>query len=368
MSSRRRSHPCRRLSGSTGRRWPRCTGDWSNSPARRWSSSTAPRHSPSPEILQPHCISLTTSIYTATCTSIPPGPICCDGSAAPTRPGRPIVERSSWPPRRPNGDSRPAGSTSSSDDLSPGRTLVRRLYMSDNKAVFKRFDDAVSTGDLDRIAKTIDEVFHPDVLISTPLPVEATGAEALKQVWAMLLRAYPDLHVTVEDVIADGDKVVVRNTVTGTHQGTYMGLAPTGKTITYVEIFILRFVYDAPCLRDAAVDEAEDEDLAVRDGLAGRRQPHVRALMGAGDRVPDDHLVAVGDHVLDRDVQVGVGAQQHRPDLLEGFCPGRLDRQRRADEHVGVEDLVDRLRDAVEVAGTDRIVEALEYRFVVAHI
>jgi len=114
--------------------------------------------------------------------------------------------------------------------------------MSDNKAVFKRFDDAVSTGDLDRIAKTIDEVFHPDVLISTPLPVEGTGAEALKQVWAMLLRAYPDLHVTVEDVIADGDKVVVRNTVTGTHQGTYMGLAPTGKTVTYGEIFILRFV------------------------------------------------------------------------------------------------------------------------------
>jgi len=114
--------------------------------------------------------------------------------------------------------------------------------MSDNKAVFKRFDDAVNTGDLDLIAKTIDEVFQPDVLISTPLPVEATGAEALKQVWAMLLHAFPDLRVAVEDVIADGDKVVVRNTVTGTHQGTYMGLAPTGKTVTYGEIFILRFV------------------------------------------------------------------------------------------------------------------------------
>jgi len=114
--------------------------------------------------------------------------------------------------------------------------------MSDNKAVFKRFDDAVNTGDLDLIAKTIDEVFQRDVLISTPLPVEATGAEALKQVWAMLLHAFPDLCVTVEDVIADGDKVVVRNTVTGTHQGTYMGLAATGKTVTYGEIFILRFV------------------------------------------------------------------------------------------------------------------------------
>jgi steroid delta-isomerase-like uncharacterized protein len=74
------------------------------------------------------------------------------------------------------------------------------------------------------------------------LPVEAAGAQALKQVWAVLLRAFPDLHVAVEDVIAEGDKVVCRNTVTGTHQGEYMGRPPTGKSITYNEIFIIRFV------------------------------------------------------------------------------------------------------------------------------
>ncbi|MFC6896960.1 ester cyclase [Nonomuraea dietziae] len=67
------------------------------------------------------------------------------------------------------------------------------------------------------------------------------GAQALKHIWAMLLRAFPDIHVTVEDVIAEGDKVVCRNTVTGTHQGEYMGLPPTGKSITYSEIFIVRF-------------------------------------------------------------------------------------------------------------------------------
>ena len=79
------------------------------------------------------------------------------------------------------------------------------------------------------------------MLIRTPLPIEATGAEALKQVFAMLLRAFPDLHVTVEDLIAEGDKVVARNSVTGTHQGEYMGLPPTGRTVTYNEIFIFRF-------------------------------------------------------------------------------------------------------------------------------
>jgi steroid delta-isomerase-like uncharacterized protein len=113
-----------------------------------------------------------------------------------------------------------------------------------NKATFRRFDDAVNTGDAELISKTIDELVEPDVLIRTPLPVEATGAQALKQVWAMLLRAFPDLHITIEDLLAEGDKVVIRNTVTGTHQGEYMGLPPTGKSVTYNEIFILRFAND----------------------------------------------------------------------------------------------------------------------------
>lgn len=113
--------------------------------------------------------------------------------------------------------------------------------MSDNRAVLERFDEAINSGDLDRISQAIDEAFHPNVIISTPLPVDATGAEALKQVWAMLLRAFPDAHVTVEDVIEEGDKLAVRDTVTATHQGPYLGLAPTGKAVTYSEMFILRF-------------------------------------------------------------------------------------------------------------------------------
>jgi predicted ester cyclase len=61
-------------------------------------------------------------------------------------------------------------------------------------------------------------------------------------VFGRLHRAFPDLRVTVEDVIAEGDKVVGRNAVTGTHQGEYMGVPPTGKSVTYDEIFIARFV------------------------------------------------------------------------------------------------------------------------------
>jgi steroid delta-isomerase-like uncharacterized protein len=110
-----------------------------------------------------------------------------------------------------------------------------------NKAAFQRFHDAANTGDIEVISKAIDETVAPDAVIRTPLPIDATGADALKQIWAMLLRIYPDIHLTVEDLIAEGDKVVGRTTVTGTHQGEFMGVAPTGKSVTYNEMFIFRF-------------------------------------------------------------------------------------------------------------------------------
>ena len=111
-----------------------------------------------------------------------------------------------------------------------------------NKATFRRFRDAMNTCDLEFISKTIDELVEPDATIRTPLPGDATGAEVLKHVWAVLLRAFPDLHLTVEDLIGEEDKVVARIVVTGTHLGEYMGMEPTGKSIAYDEIFIFRFV------------------------------------------------------------------------------------------------------------------------------
>ncbi|HEX9496815.1 MAG TPA: ester cyclase [Mycobacterium sp.] len=110
-----------------------------------------------------------------------------------------------------------------------------------NKATFRRFRDAMNTCDLEFISKTIDELVEPDATIRTPLPGDATGAEVLKHVWAVLLRAFPDLHLTVEDLIGEEDKVVARIVVTGTHLGEYMGMEPTGKSIAYDEIFIFRF-------------------------------------------------------------------------------------------------------------------------------
>jgi steroid delta-isomerase-like uncharacterized protein len=110
-----------------------------------------------------------------------------------------------------------------------------------NKATLQRLLDASNSHDGELMAKTIDDAFHPGAQARTPLPTGATGAEVIKEVFAKLHRAFPDLHITVEDMIAEGDRLVSRQTVTGTHRGEYLGVPPTGRTVTYDEIFILSF-------------------------------------------------------------------------------------------------------------------------------
>jgi steroid delta-isomerase-like uncharacterized protein len=121
------------------------------------------------------------------------------------------------------------------------RTQMSAAHETSNKATVRRLLDAVNTGDAELVSQTIDEVFDPDVKQHTPF--EATGVQTFKEmVFARLYRAFPDLHITIEDLIEEGGKVVEKDTVTGTHQGEFNGLPPTGKSVSYNEIFIMRFV------------------------------------------------------------------------------------------------------------------------------
>lgn len=115
------------------------------------------------------------------------------------------------------------------------------MRQTSNKATVRRFHDASNSGDAELMSKTIEELVTPDAVIRTPVPIKGTGAQKLKAVFMTLHRAYPDLRVTIEDLIEEGDRVVSRNTVTGTHRGEFMGQPPTGRSITYNEIFIFRF-------------------------------------------------------------------------------------------------------------------------------
>ena len=58
----------------------------------------------------------------------------------------------------------------------------------------------------------------------------------------MFYKGFPDLHTTIEDIIAEGDKVWIRVKATGTHTGEFLGLTPTGKKITITSVDIFRIV------------------------------------------------------------------------------------------------------------------------------
>jgi predicted ester cyclase len=91
----------------------------------------------------------------------------------------------------------------------------------ENKALMRRAYEAVNQGDL----TAFFELFTPDfVLHNGSMTIQ--GLEAFKQIEAMLLTALPDLHYTVEDLIAEGDKVAVRLTARGTQHGGVSGRPP----------------------------------------------------------------------------------------------------------------------------------------------
>jgi len=110
------------------------------------------------------------------------------------------------------------------------------MGVDENKALSNRvWEEIWHQGNLSRI----DEIFAPDAVAHDP-GMELRGTEAIKQFVASMRAAFPDLHYTVEDQIAEGDKVVTRYTGRGSHQGEILGIPPMGKQITYTGILIQR--------------------------------------------------------------------------------------------------------------------------------
>jgi predicted ester cyclase len=84
----------------------------------------------------------------------------------------------------------------------------------------------------------LDQVIGPSY-VNHSMPAPAPGAEGFKQVTAMFLAAFPDLRVVVEDTLAEGDKVASRGYFAGTHRGSFMGVAATGKPVhvAYIDVW-----------------------------------------------------------------------------------------------------------------------------------
>lgn len=128
-----------------------------------------------------------------------------------------------------------------------------------NKAIVRRIWEEVFN---QRNLALADELLTPDSInYEAPPGITRDGPESLKQIVQMLTAAFPDHYMTVEDMIAEGDKVVTRTTFSGTHQGAFMGIPPTGKHFTQQQVHIVR-----------VVDGKAVEHRAVRDDVSMMQQ------------------------------------------------------------------------------------------------
>jgi steroid delta-isomerase-like uncharacterized protein len=106
-----------------------------------------------------------------------------------------------------------------------------------NKALVRRWLAEMDKRNL----HIVDELVAVDYIDhNPPIPDLTPGREGVKQANALLLTAFPDASHTIEDQIAEGDKVVTRMTVRGTFVGEYLGIPPNGKQITAEGIMIHR--------------------------------------------------------------------------------------------------------------------------------
>ena len=102
--------------------------------------------------------------------------------------------------------------------------------------VLRCFEEAFNR----RNGAVVDDFFAPYVVYHART-TDVHGLEGMHQLVTSLLTAFPDFQVTPEDVVAEGNMVVIRFTNRGTHQGAFLGIPPTGKQVSWMGVDLFRF-------------------------------------------------------------------------------------------------------------------------------
>ena len=110
------------------------------------------------------------------------------------------------------------------------------MSLEENKAITRRYADEVNKRNL----AAMDEIYSANYIAHVAGGQEVRGPEGVKELLTTLFSEYPDLHWTIEAIVAKEDKVLLRYTARGMHKGETMGIPPTGKEITASEISICR--------------------------------------------------------------------------------------------------------------------------------
>jgi steroid delta-isomerase-like uncharacterized protein len=106
-----------------------------------------------------------------------------------------------------------------------------------NKSIVRAIYEVISTGDFSKV----DQLIASDAVDHEAPPGAPPGPTVLKEFVTTFRAAFPDLKISAEDMIADGDKVASRAIMRGTHKGEFMGVPATGKKFEIAGIDIIRF-------------------------------------------------------------------------------------------------------------------------------
>ena len=106
-----------------------------------------------------------------------------------------------------------------------------------NIAALERMAECVNTGNLE----ALDEVVDADAIDHDPAPDQGRGPQGFKDFFGTLRAAFPDLELAPVTVVADDDHVAMAYTITGTHEGEFMGIAATGERISARGCEIVKF-------------------------------------------------------------------------------------------------------------------------------
>lgn len=106
----------------------------------------------------------------------------------------------------------------------------------ENKAIFRQFIECINSGDLD----VMGEIFSADFVNHHPRPGAPANRAGYKQTLSSARSAFSDFNIAIEDLIAEGDRVVGLLTVRGTHDGGSLGLPPSGRRVEFTAIAIHR--------------------------------------------------------------------------------------------------------------------------------
>ncbi len=125
------------------------------------------------------------------------------------------------------------------------------MSVEDNKEIASRFIQVWGNGSLD----IISELAAPSFTVLYPIfPRVFQGSESFKQMMVMFRAAFPDSSLKVEEIFGEGDKVVVRWTFSGTHQGSLMKIPASGKKVSWTGITIYKII------KGKVVEERGEED------------------------------------------------------------------------------------------------------------